>query len=472
MERPRPASTQANEIISPIDGQPAFHVPYLDREGARMAIARAESAQRDWAKTSVQERVALCRRFLTAYESQLDANARDITMMMGKPLGQARGEFAGTLCERTNYLCDIAADALADEILPEKDGLIRSIRRVPVGVVLDIAAWNYPLAVAVNVVVPAVLAGNSVLIKHAPQTALVADQFEKAFRLAGAPEGLVQSFMVTHRLVGDLLNTRRFGFVSFTGSVGGGHAVARNVADENFVGTTFELGGKDPALVLEDCDFEFTVENLVDGAFYNAGQSCCAIERIYVMRPLFDEFVEAYAAKTKEYLVGNPLEEGMTIGPVVNEAAARRIRNQVKAALDAGGRGDLAAGTFHVPDLSPCYLAPEVLIDVPESADLMREETFGPAIAISAVDSVDEGILRMNDSPYGLTASVWTTDHERAVTLADRIEAGTVFSNRCDYLDPAMPWTGIKDSGCGYSLGKIGLQQLTRVKNLHFRPRS
>ena len=472
MERPRPASTQAHEIISPIDGQPAFHVPYLDREGAEAAISRAEAAQRDWAKVSVEERVALCRRFLTAYESQLDANARDITMMMGKPLGQARGEFAGTLAERTNYLCDIAVEALADETLPAKDGLIRTIRRIPVGVVLDIAAWNYPLAVAVNVVVPSVLAGNSVLIKHAPQTALVADQFEKAFKLAGAPEGLVQSFMVSHRLVGDLLNTRRFGFASFTGSVGGGHAVARNVAGENFIGTTFELGGKDPALVLEDCDFDFTVENLVDGAFYNAGQSCCAIERIYVMRPLFDKFVEAYAAKTREYVVGNPLEEGTTIGPVVNEAAARRIRNQVKAALDAGGRRVVPAGSFHLPDLSACYLAPEVLVDVPESAELMREETFGPAIAISAVDSPDEAVLRMNDSPYGLTASVWTTDHERAVALADRIEAGTVFSNRCDYLDPAMPWTGIKDSGCGYSLGKIGLQQLTRVKNLHFRPRS
>jgi acyl-CoA reductase-like NAD-dependent aldehyde dehydrogenase len=468
---PRSSSGGTQAIISPIDGRVAYEFEYLAREAAEASIAAARAAQIEWARTSLAVRVHLCQEFLKAYDRKLDVHAHEITKMMGKPIAQARGEFSGTVRERTLHMCAEAPLALADETLPEQGGLHRIIRRVPVGIVLDIAAWNYPLAVAVNVVVPAVLAGNSVLIKHSPQTALVATQFEMAFAEAGAPSGLVQSFMVSHDLVAELLDERRFGFASFTGSVAGGHAVARNVARNNFIGTTFELGGKDPALVLEDCDFEFTVENLVDGAFYNAGQSCCAIERIYVMRSLHDRFVEAYAARVSDYVLGDPLDPTTTLGPVVDAAAAERVRRHVAEALSAGARRVSSPNSFQIPDLSACYLAPEVLVDVPESSILMREETFGPAIAISAVDSVDEAIAKMNDSPYGLTASLWTTDGDRALALAQRVEAGTVFSNRCDYLDPAMPWTGVKDSGHGFSLGRIGLRQLTRIKNLHLRPR-
>lgn len=460
-----------HEIISPIDAQVAYAFEYLDPDVARAAITKARKAQEAWARSSMPQRVTLCRAFLDAYAAKLDDHALEITRMMGKPLGQARGEFEGTLRERTNYLCDVAAEALADVQLPEKAGLDRKIRRVPVGVVLDIAAWNYPLAVAVNVVVPAVLAGNAVLIKHAPQTALVAAQFEAAFKQAGAPAGLVQSFMIEHDLVADLLAERRFDYASFTGSVAGGHAVARAVASENFIPTGFELGGKDPALVLEDCDFDFTVENLVDGAFYNAGQSCCAIERIYVMRPLYDRFCEAYAALVRNYVLGDPRDPTTTLGPVVNAAAAARVRAHVDEAIAKGGRRLVDPSAFELPDLSPCYVAPEVIAGVPDDAALMRDETFGPAIAIAPVDSVDEGIAKMNDSRFGLTASIWTTDDVKAAELADRVEAGTVFANRCDYLDPAMPWTGIKDSGCGVSLGALGLQAMTRPKNIHLRHR-
>ncbi len=465
------AQNRTQEILSPIDGQVAFRFDFLDEVQAHAAIERAELAQRNWAVQTVADRVAVVRRFLEGYARDLDANAEAITRMMGKPLAQARGEFEGTLRERTGYLCEIAEAALADEVLPKKDGLTRFVRREPVGVVLDIAAWNYPLAVAVNVVVPAVLAGNAVLIKHAPQTALVAAQFEAAFEFAGAPAGLVQSFMVDHDQVARLLAERRFGYTSFTGSVAGGHAVSAAVAHNNFIGTGFELGGKDPALVLEDCDFDFTVENLVDGAFYNAGQSCCAIERIYVMRPLFDRFVEAYVGAVKNYRLGSPLEAETNLGPVVNAASAARVRDQVEAALAAGARRALDPGHFAVPDLSDCYLAPEVLVEVPRDQALIREETFGPAIAINPIDAIEEGVMEMNDSRYGLTASVWTTNLERAEHLATQIEAGTVFANRCDYLDPAMPWTGVKDSGCGVSLSRHGFAALTRPKNFHLRAR-
>jgi acyl-CoA reductase-like NAD-dependent aldehyde dehydrogenase len=457
------------EILSPIDGQPAYHFDLLghDEVGTRLELAGATS--RAWRDTSIEERIALCHRMLAAYTSRLDVNAEEITRMMGKPIGQARGEFERTMVERVEHLCSIAPAALADEQLPEKEGFRRFIRHEPVGVVLDIAAWNYPLAIAVNVIVPAVLAGNAVLVKHASQTALVADQFERAFHEAGAPEGLVQAMPMDHATTARLIRSRTLGYVSFTGSVRGGHEIYRAVADENFIQAGMELGGKDPALVLEDADVAFAAENLVDGAFYNAGQSCCGIERIYVAEPIFDDFVEAYVALTKEYVIGNPLDPETTLGPLVDEKSADFVRGQVAAALDAGARRLVGDDDFSVPDTSRCYLAPQVLIDVDHSMSLMHEETFGPAIGIIPVSNDAEGVALMNDSDFGLTASIWSSDFERAHLLAEDVEAGTVFANRCDYLDPALAWTGVKDSGFGCSLSALGFQSVTRPKSYHLR---
>lgn len=409
---------------------------------------------------------------LDAYAARLDENAEAITRCMGKPLSQARGEFEGGFRERTRALCALAAGALANVEPGDDPGIRRYIAREPVGVVMDIAAWNFPLLIAVNVIVPSVLAGNAVLVKHASQTAVVAEQLERAFEEAGAPKGLVQAFHAPHDVVADVINSRGVGYVSFTGSVRGGHEVYRTVAERCFIGVGMELGGKDAALVLPDADFDFTVENLVDGAFYNAGQSCCGIERIYVPAGLVDRFVEAYAAKVSQYVVGNPLDAATTLGPLVNAAAADHVRAQIGAATAAGAKAVVDPASFDVPDLTTCYLAPQVLTGVDHSMSIMREETFGPAVGIMAYQTEEEGVALANDSDFGLTASVWTTDMERAEALARELHAGTVFANRCDYLDPKLAWTGVKDSGFGCSLSELGFGQVTRPKSFHLRARS
>ncbi len=457
------------DIVSPIDHGVTFTYHELSEVEAFARLDAAQSAQRAWAEVPLAERVALCERMLDAYRAHLDENAVAITRMMGKPVGQARGEFEGGVVERTQSLCAQAADALADEVLAEKPGFRRVVRHEPVGVVLNIAAWNYPLLVPLNVIVPAVLAGNALLLKHAPQTALVAAQFEQAFAEAGAPEGLVQGLMASHDTVADVIHSRRVGALAFTGSVRGGHEVLRTVAVDNFIPTGFELGGKDPALVLPDADLDFTVGNLVDGAYYNAGQSCCGIERIYVHADVYDRFIEAYAAGVRAYQMGNPLEDGVTLGPVVNEAAAKRVRAHNAQAAAKGARSLVPEDAFDVPDLSPCYLAPQAFDQCNHEMDLMREESFGPTVGIMKVSSVDEAVSLMNDSKYGLTASIWSTDDARAETIARRVQAGTVFLNRCDYLDPEMPWTGVKDSGVGYSLSHHGFGTVTRLKSYHLR---
>jgi acyl-CoA reductase-like NAD-dependent aldehyde dehydrogenase len=375
---------------------------------------------------------------------------------------------------RVEALIALAPMALADEPLPEQAGFRRLIRHESVGVVLDVAAWNYPLLVPINVVAGAVLAGNAVLLKHAPQTALCGRQLADSFAQAGAPKGLVSDFMCTHETVARVLDSRRIDQVAFTGSVRGGHEVYRAAAARNFIGVALELGGKDPALVLPDCDFDFTVPNLVEGAFYNAGQSCCAVERIYVHESLYDRFVEAYVAETYKLRLGDPLVEGTTLGPVVDARAAERVQQQVESALASGARSLVDASRFDVNDLakrSPCYLAPSVLVDVDHTMTLMRDESFGPTIGIMKVRDEDEAVALMNDSAYGLTASIWSRDDERVERLADRLETGTVFQNRCDYLDPQLPWVGVKDSGHGVSLSYLGLRALTRPKSLHFRRR-
>lgn len=459
----------SESIVSPIDGQIAFTFDYLDLAAARATLERARAAQRDHARTSVAERAALCMRAMDAFAAKADEHAAAITRMMGKPLAEARGE-AKTMRARAEALCGLAESALADEVLPELAGFHRFIRHAPVGVVLDIAAWNYPLLVPIGVVVGGVLAGNAVAIKHSPQTALVGRFLADAFAEAGAPAGLVADLICDHATLAELLAERRVDQVAFTGSVRGGHEVFRAAAHANFIGVGLELGGKDPALVLPDCDFDFTVPNLVEGAFYNAGQSCCAVERIYVHEAIWDRFVAAYVAETHKLVVGDPREAATTLGPVVSPRAAQTVQGQVAAALAAGAKRVVDPSRFAKPE-GPCYLAPEVLVDVDHSMDLMREETFGPAIGIMKVRDEAEAVARMNDSRYGLTASIWTRDDARALAIAEQLDTGTVFQNRCDYLDPTMPWVGVKDSGHGVTLSHLGIRALTRPKSFHFRRR-
>jgi acyl-CoA reductase-like NAD-dependent aldehyde dehydrogenase len=359
----------------------------------------------------------------------------------------------------------LAEEALARVEVPAKNGFRRFIERRPVGPVLVIGAWNYPYLIAVNSVVPALLAGNPVILKHSEQTPLCAVRWARSFAAVGLPEGVFAVIHVDHPTVAKVVADRRLGFVAFTGSVAGGRAVEKAAAGA-FVGMGLELGGKDPAYVRADADLDFAVANLVDGSFFNAGQSCCAIERIYVERPLYDDFVEKFLAETRRsQTLGNPLEAATTLGPVVRSAAAVNIASHVEAALREGAKALLP---LHDPQRYP-YFPPQVLVDVDHGMAVMREETFGPVAAIMAVESDEHAVFLMNDSPYGLTASIWTTDAEAALRLGDQVETGTWFMNRCDYLDPALAWTGVKDSGRGCSLSQLGFEQLTRPKSYHLR---
>jgi len=396
--------------------------------------------------------------------AKADTLAEELTWQIGRPIAQSPGEIRRGFQERALYMCGIAEEVLNDLQIEPKPGFRRFIRREPLGVVLVIAPWNYPWLTSVNAVVPALLAGNSVILKMAAQTPLVAERYLEAWRAAGLPEGVFQFLHLDHGQVAKLIADARIAFVAFTGSVAGGHAVQRAAA-ARFIATGLELGGKDPAYVRADAPLAPTVENLVDGAFFNSGQSCCAVERIYVDKAIYKDFVEAFASLTRQYRLGNPLERETTLGPMVRTAAADAVRSQIREAV---GKGAKALIRQKDREGTP-YLPPEVLVDVDHGMALMREETFGPAIGIMPVEGDEEAVALMNDSRYGLTASIWTADAEAALRIGDRVETGTWYMNRCDYLDPALAWTGVKDSGRGCTLSRLGLATFTRPKSFHLR---
>ncbi len=459
--------TRVLQVINPYSEEVCYSVPLLRLEEVDEVVSRARSAYAAWRHVPVSHRVALCERFMEVFNGMGEKVAREITRQMGKPLTQSRGE-VNRMIERAEYMTSIAEKTLADEDVPKLPGFRRYIRHEPLGVVLDIAAWNYPLLIAVNVVVPAVLAGNAVLLKHSSRTPLCGQTFADAFREAGAPEHLVQNVVADHQVTEALIQHPGVDYVSFTGSVNGGHEIVQS-ASGRFVDIGLELGGKDPAYVCGDAPLEFTVENCVDGAFYNAGQSCCAIERIYVERTLYDRFVEAYIAETKRYAVlGDPMAPTTTLGPLASPAARTFLAQQVEEAVALGGRLVVSAADYDVPDRG-WFFAPCVVVAAPQHASLMQEESFGPVIGIAPVSGDEEAVHLMNDSVYGLTASIWTKDHTRAIRIGEQLETGTVFMNRCDYCDPALPWTGVKDTGRGCSLSRYGLLRLTRLKSMHLR---
>ncbi len=460
-------ATSTMKLVNPATEERFRTLEMTSEVELAVILERMRAAQTKWREVPVTERVEICRGFVDAFRSMREGVALDITHQMGKPLAQA-GREVDTMLDRAETMLRLAPSSLADEILEPRPGLHRFIRHEPLGIVLDIPAWNYPLLIAVNVVIPALLAGNAVLIKHARLTPLCGDAFIDAFRQTSLPRDSVASVRVGHETITRLIAQRAVDFISFTGSVEGGREVYRQ-ASAQLLDMGLELGGKDPALVCEDANFDFAVANLVDGAFYNAGQSCCAVERIYVVRPLFQRFVDAFVAETRKYVVGDPESPATGIGPLAQPKALEFLKHQVDQAVQQGAKlltgGKRAAGRGY-------FFEPAVLVDVDHSMSLMTEESFGPVIGIMPVDSEDEGIRLMNDSPYGLTASIWTEDRERGEAVAARTAAGTVYVNRCDYLDPELAWVGIKDSGHGCTLSRLGFHYLTRPKSFNIRTKT
>jgi acyl-CoA reductase-like NAD-dependent aldehyde dehydrogenase len=458
------------KTISPVDGS-----VYVERELASASaidatLNRAVEAQHEWRSVPVSERADICRRFCDAFEKRRDAVADELTWQMGRPIRYAANEVRGTL-ERARYMIDVAPEALADVDAGPKDGFLRFVRREPLGVVFTVAAWNYPYLIAVNSVVPAIMAGNAVVLKHSAQTPLCAERFAECFREAGLPEGVFQVLHLSHADTERVAKDSRVAFVAFTGSVAGGHAIQRAVA-ERFVGTGLELGGCDPAYVRHDANVAHAIENIVDGAFFNSGQSCCGIQRIYVHETVYDKFVEGAVELTKQYVLGKPTDEATTLGPVVRTAAADQIRKQIASSVAAGAMPAIDERAFAASRAGTPYLAPQLLLNVDHRMSVMREEIFGPVAGIMKVRSDDEAVRLMNDSAFGLTAAIWTEDADAALALGDRIDTGTWFMNRCDYLDPALAWVGVKDSGRGCTLSRVGYEHLTRPKSFHLRTRT
>jgi acyl-CoA reductase-like NAD-dependent aldehyde dehydrogenase len=450
--------------ITPVDGSVYVTRKLASSKAIESTITRAVAAQQKWKKVPVAERTTIVRRMVEWCVARADELAAELSWQMGRPVAQTPGELRRGFQERALYMCDIAEEALSEIAVPEKPGFRRFIRREPLGVVFVVAPWNYPWLTSVNAVIPALLAGNSVILKMAAQTPLVAERYSEAFKSAGLPDGVFQHLHLNHDQVSKVIADPRIAFVAFTGSVAGGHAVQRAAA-ARFIPTGLELGGKDPAYVRADADLKFAIENLVDGSYFNSGQSCCGIERIYVDRKIYRPFVEGFAELTRQYRLGNPLDKETNLGPLVRTDAADSVRAQIKQATRKGAKALLK---LKDKPGTP-YLPPEVLINVNHSMDVMVEETFGPVVGIQAVKDDEEAIRLMNDSRYGLTASIWTKDADAALRIGERVDTGTWFMNRCDYLDPALAWTGVKDSGRGCTLSKLGLEAFTRPKSFHLR---
>ncbi len=455
------------KTVSPVDGRIYAERELASQAQVASALAASRIAQRAWRAVPIPERVAVIDRFVECMLARKDEIATEISWQMGRPVRFTPGEVNG-LAERARYMAGVASEALADLKVEPVPGFTRFIRHEPLGVVLVIAPWNYPYLTAVNAIVPAILAGNAVILKHSHQTPLVAERFAQGFAAAGLPDGVFQALHLSHEAAERLIQAPEIDFVAFTGSVAGGHAVTR-AASGRFIGLGLELGGKDPAYVRPDAKLDHAIKNLVDGSFFNSGQSCCAIERIYVHRDVHDRFVEGFVALTEAYRLGDPLQPETTLGPMVRAAAADFVRGQTAEALGAGARALVDPKLFPADRPGTPYLAPQVLVDVDHSMRVMTEESFGPVIGIMKVGSDDEAVRLMNDSAFGLTAAIWTGNAEAALSLGDRVETGTWFMNRCDYLDPALAWTGVKESGRGCTLSKLGFAALTRPKSFHLK---
>lgn len=458
--------TETIKLKSPVDGSIYVERPVATDAQVSKAVETARAAQPAWAALPIAERCKYMLAMLEALVGMSDEIVPELAHMMGRPVRYG-GEFGGVK-ERTTYMVEIAEQALKPMLASNpKDGFRRYVKKDPLGVVMVIAPWNYPYLTAVNTIVPALIAGSTVILKHAAQTLLVGERFARAFEKAGLPKGVFQNVVLNHTQTEALLASGKIDHVNFTGSVAGGRAIEKAAAG-TFMTMGLELGGKDPAYVLADAKLDHAIPNLVEGAFYNSGQCCCGIERVYVHEKVYDDFVEGFIAETKSYRLGNPLDQDTTMGPMAQARFADFIREQRAEALRKGATAHMNGKDERDREGSP-YLPAEVLTNVDHQMSVMREESFGPIVGIMKVRNDEEAIALMNDSPYGLTASIWTRDMEHAVSIGDRVETGTLFMNRCDYLDPALVWTGVKDTGKGAGLSQIGYDNLTRPKSYHLR---
>lgn len=461
--------TETLKTYSPIDNSLYVERPYASQHEIEDALIKAQSAQKLWRLSSVAEREEYCLAAINALVAEKEVIAEELCWQMGRPIRYAQGEVNG-MEDRARYMIAAATSALAPSELPEKAGFIRYIKREPLGTVLIIAPWNYPFLTAVNAIIPAIMAGNVVILKHSAQTPLVAERFDRAFKQARLPPGVFQYLHLTHESTEQLIQSPLIDSIAFTGSVAGGEMVERAVAGR-FINVGLELGGKDPAYIRADADLDHAVETAIDGAFFNSGQSCCGIERIYVHHEMYDEFVSKAVNLVKQYKLGRSDDPETTLGPLVRASAADFVREQIKEAVEQGAVTHINNADFKLDKPGTPYLAPQIVTQVNHHMRLMTEETFGPVVGIMSVTGDEEAIKLMNDSAFGLTAAVFTRDINKGISIGEQLQTGTFFINRCDYLDPALAWTGVRNSGRGCTLSSLGYEHLTRPKSFHIKTR-
>ncbi len=450
-----PATEEVYTSLEPASGQAIAET-----------LVQAKRAACEWRRVPLSERIAITHRFLDVFDAEGDAIAAELTGQMGKPITQAHGELK-TMRGRAEYMAEIAERALADIRIAEGPDEFKRIAREPLGVVFDVAAWNYPLLIAVNVVTPGLLAGNAVVLKHSSLTPLCGLRFEQAYRQAGLPEGVLTAVVADRTRAEAALWSPHVDAVFFTGSVDAGRHVYET-ASSSLIDVGLELGGKDPAYVRADADLSAVVPNVADACFYNAGQSCCAVERVYVHASIYDAFLEAMVSEVSTYVMGDPTDRETYLGPVALAKTIDTMDWQLDEARDRGARV-LCGGRAASVDGRGHYYEPTVVADCANGMAIMQEENFGPLVGIMSVEDDDHAVRLMNDSRYGLSASIWTGDVDTGRRLAEAVEAGTVFVNRADFLDPALAWVGIKDSGKGCTLSQLGYQYLTRPKSYYAR---
>jgi acyl-CoA reductase-like NAD-dependent aldehyde dehydrogenase len=453
--------------ISPIDGSIYVTRSYATSDYIQLTLANAKTAQQSWKKVPLHKRKGLCAKSIAAFTAKKDEIAEEICWQMGRPLRSAGSEVTA-LEERARTMIDLAVQGLAPVKLDKKSGFERWIQREPLGIVFVIAPWNYPYLTAINAILPAILAGNSVILKHSAQTPLCAERLHEAFMAGGLPDGVFQYLHLTHSDTENVIKDKRINYVAFTGSVSGGEMVEK-AAVGRFITTGLELGGKDPAYVRDDADLVHAVDTIMDGAFYNSGQSCCGIERVYVHEVVYDDFLKQAVTWVKALKLGRSDNPETTLGPLVRASAADFVREQTREAITQGAIPHIATADFPLDKPGSPYLAPQILSEVNHSMRVMTEESFGPIVGIQKISSDEEAIGLMNDSEFGLTAAIFTRDIEKGIELGQQIDTGTFFINRCDYLDPGLAWTGIKNSGHGCTLSVLGYESLTRPKSFHIK---
>ena len=455
------------KTITPINNSIYLERPLSKNDDIENVLGKSQKIFQKWKSTSIDDRIIIINKFIDNLIALKSEISKEICWQIGRPISQCGNELRG-FEERSKYMVQIAKDSLNDLPATKNNELDNFIYKSPLGVIFVMAPWNYPIITATNTLVPALLSGNTIILKHSSQTPRCAELISQAFENTGMPEGVFQYIHTDHHACEKIISDPRIAHVVFTGSVKGGREVKKYIGNR-FINVGLELGGKDPAYVRSDADLNHAIENLVDGAMFNSGQSCCGIERIYVDQSIYNNFIDGFKNLTEQYKLGDPSQEDTNLGPVVRLSAANFIRSQMAEAEKQGAKRLIDESKFSISKEDNCYVPPQVMIDVDHSMRFMMEETFGPAVGIMPVKDHHEAKQLMNDSPYGLTASIWTKDLDFAKDFGRDIETGTFFMNRCDYLDPALAWTGVKDTGVGCSLSVLAFDQFTRPKSFHLR---